>query len=143
MMIEQAIVLEYKEGYALVQCYAKSSCGGCVAASNCGSKALSALAGERIAPRFKLSVNESLQTGDLIQIGLPENTLLKSVFLIYAIPLLVLIIAAVGFSQMFANELIVLFGILFSTGITFWIVKKIIDKNSQHTNFMPIFLGKI
>ncbi|MDD0823598.1 SoxR reducing system RseC family protein [Mannheimia sp. AT1] len=143
MMIEQATVLEYKNGVALVQCYAKSSCGGCAAESSCGSKALSALAGEKRAPRFQLSVTEPLQAGEVIQIGLPENTLLKSVFLIYAIPLLVLILAAVGFSQLFANELIVVLAMLISISITFWAVKKLIDKNSQQSNFSPIFLGKV
>lgn len=90
MMIEQATVLEYKNGVALVQCYAKSSCGGCIAQSSCGSKALSALVGEKQAPIFRIAVDEPLNIGDQIKLGLSENMLLKSVFLIYGLPLLVL-----------------------------------------------------
>lgn len=143
MMIEQATVVEYQNGVALVQCYAKSGCGGCSAQSGCGAKALSALAGEKIAPRFSIQVDEVLEVGDQIKLGLAENTLLKSVLLIYGIPLVVLLITAVGFSQFFANELIVLLTMLLSTGVTFWAVKKWIDKRSQHAYFSPIFLGKV
>lgn len=143
MMIEQATVVEYQNGVALVQCYAKSGCGGCSAQSGCGAKALSALAGEKIAPRFSIQVDEVLEVGDQIKLGLAENTLLKSVLLIYAIPLMVLLITAVGFSQFFANELIVLLTMLLSTGVTFWAVKKWIDKRSQHAHFSPVFLGKV
>lgn len=143
MMIEQATVVEYQNGVAVVQCYAKSGCGSCAARADCGSKALSALAGERIAPRFTIEVDEPLQVGDQIQLGLAEHTLLKSVLLIYGIPLFVLVITAVGFSQVFANELIVLLTMLLSTGVTFWIIKKLMDKKSQRANYVPIFLGKV
>lgn len=143
MMVEQARVVEYKDGLALVQCYVKSSCGGCAVESTCGSKALSTLAGEKIVPFFTLSVAQPLQAGDIIQIGITGNMLLKSIFLIYAIPLFVLVTTAVGFSQFFINELVVLLGMIFSTGITFWAVKQWINKGGQYANFSPIFLGKI
>lgn len=143
MIVEEATVVEYRNGIAIVQCYAKSGCGGCASKVACGTKALSALAGEKIAPRFRIAVDEPLNVGDKIQLGLAENTLLKSVFLIYGIPLFILIITAVGFSQFFANELIVLFVMLLFTGISFWAVKKLIDKRSQQANFSPIFLGKV
>lgn len=143
MMIEQATVIEYHNGVAVVQCYANSGCGGCSGQAACGTKALSALAGENIAPRISIVVDEPLQVGDTIQLGLEENTLLKSVLLIYAMPLLVLVMTAVIFSQFFANELVVLMAILITTGTTFWAVKKWIAKRSQQTHFSPIFLGKV
>ncbi|AHG75905.1 Sigma-E factor regulatory protein [Mannheimia varigena USDA-ARS-USMARC-1296] len=143
MIIEEATVVEYRDGIAIVQCYAKNSCGGCAVQSACGTKALSALAGEKIAPRFQINVNEDLQVGDRIKLGLAENTLLKSVFLIYGIPLFVLVITAVGFSQFFANELIVFCIMLLFTGISFWAVRKLIEKHSKQANFSPIFLDKV
>ncbi|AHG77916.1 SoxR reducing system RseC family protein [Mannheimia varigena] len=143
MIIEEATVVEYRDGIAIVQCYAKNSCGGCAAQSACGTKALSALAGEKIAPRFQINVNEDLQVGDRIKLGLAENTLLKSVLLIYGIPLFVLVITAVGFSQFFANELIVFCIMLLFTGISFWAVRKLIEKHSKQANFSPIFLDKV
>ncbi|EXI62911.1 transcriptional regulator [Mannheimia granulomatis] len=143
MMMEQATVVAYKSGVAVVQCYAKRGCGGCSANSMCGTTALSALVGEKTAPKFSIKVDEPLQIGDEIKLGLPENTLLESVGLIYGLPLFVLIMTAVIFSQFFANELIVLLTMLLFTGITFWAVKKCIDKRSRQAHFSPIFLGKV
>lgn len=61
MMIEKAMVLSYENGKALVQCYAKSGCGGCAAQNHCGSKALSGLSGEKTAPRFEIQVDQALK----------------------------------------------------------------------------------
>lgn len=141
MMIEQATVLSYQNGVALVQCYAKSGCGSCAAQSHCGSKALSGLSGEKTAPRFELKVNEPLKAGDQIQLGLAENTLLLSVFWMYCVPLMVLIASTLLFSAISANELLVASGSIFFTACSFFVVKKITSQQSL-TKFTPIFLGK-
>ena len=142
MMIETATVISYQGGIATVQCSAKSACGGCAARNSCGTKSLSALAGEKFAPLFELAVNEPLEAGDQIQIGLSEQTLLMSVFWIYCVPLFVLVISAVVFSQFFANELLVAVFVLISVGITFWSIKKIMNKK-QVNEFIPVFLKRI
>lgn len=113
MMIEQATVLSYQNGKALVQCYAKSGCGGCAAQNHCGSKALSGLSGEKTAPRFEIKVDQALKAGDQIQLGLAENTLLMSVFWVYCVPLMVLIGSTLLFSALFNNELLVASGVIF------------------------------
>lgn len=141
MMIEQATVLSYQNGVALVQCYAKSGCGSCAAQSHCGSKALSGLSGEKTAPQFELKVDEPLKAGDQIQLGLAENTLLLSVFWVYCVPLMVLITSTLIFSAISANELIVASGVIFLTACSFFVVKKITSRQSL-TKFTPIFLGK-
>lgn len=142
MMIEQASVVSYKNGIALVQCYAKSGCGSCAAQSDCGSKALSGLSGEKQAPRFELNVNEPLNPGDLIQLGLTENTLLLSVFWVYCVPLIVLIASTLLLSAIFTHELLVASGSIFLTACSFFVVKNITTRQSL-TKFTPIFLGKV
>ncbi|MBV6540139.1 SoxR reducing system RseC family protein [Ursidibacter maritimus] len=142
MMIEQATVLDYQNGVAKVQCFAKSGCGACSATSGCGTKSLSALAGEKVAPQFELSVNQVLSVGDRIEIGLAENSLLISVFWLYLIPLIALVGSTLLLSQWISNELGLAFGIFTATAITFVIVKKIIAQKQQG-EFIPIFLRKI
>ncbi|QBQ62976.1 transcriptional regulator [Actinobacillus indolicus] len=142
MMIEQATVIGYQNGVALVQCQAKAGCGSCVANQSCGTKALSALAGEKFAPQFELSVETPLQIGDKIEIGLAEQSLLLSVFWLYVIPLIALIISALVLSQWIQNELWVALGIFIATALTFLWVKKTVSKKSQ-AQFIPVFLRKI
>lgn len=142
MMIEIATVMKYENGIAQVQCMAKTACGGCAAKNHCGTKALSALAGEKTAPQFSLAVDEPLAVGDRIQLGLAETTLLTGVLWLYGLPLLTLVLSAIGFSALFANELWVAIGVLISTACAFGIVKKIMNKKQQQ-ELTPLFLGKV
>lgn len=142
MMIEQAKVLRYQNGRALVQCFAKSGCGGCAEQSACGTKALSALAGEKFAPQFEIAVNEPLAAGDHIELGLAERRLLASVFWLYGLPLLAVIASSLLFSQWIENELIVASGVLGCTlamflGVKMWLLRKV------QNQFEPIFIRKI
>lgn len=142
MMVETATVICYRNGLATVQCSSKSACGGCVAKESCGTKSLSSLAGEKWAPQFELKVNEPLVVGEQIQIGLAERTLLHSVFWIYVVPLFVLILSVVGFSQLFTNELWVVLAMCICMSGTFIGIKKMTSK-IQESKFTPVFLGRI
>lgn len=141
MIIEQATVLQYHNGIAKVQCYAKTGCGSC-GASACGTKALSALAGEKLAPQFEITVSEPLQLGDKIELGLTEKNLLMSVFWLYVLPLLVVIGSSLLFSHWIENELIVALLMLISTATAFWAIKKILSQTAQG-KVVPVFLRKI
>ena len=133
MLVEIATVVHYENGIAQVQCSAKSACGSCTAQQGCGTKALSALAGEKTEP---------LKPGDRIELGLSETTLLNGVMWIYGVPLLVLILSAIIFSTVFKNELVVASCMLISTACAFWGVKKRIN-HKQQVNLVPVFLGKV
>lgn len=142
MMVEQATVVGYQNGIATVQCYAKQGCGGCGGASHCGTKALSALAGEKTAPCFELKVEQHLAVGDQIEIGLTERSLLFTVFCLYGIPLGCLIGSALLFSVWFENELLVLFAMLLSLAGVFYGLGKYMHKQSMQA-FTPVFLRKL
>lgn len=141
MMRAEAEVIAYEKGIATVQCFAQSACGGC-ASKGCGTKALSALAGEKKAVRLALSSNEFLVVGDRIEIGLPEQTLLVSVFWLYLLPLFSLIGSALVLSAWLENELWVAFGVLLSTLATFYLVK-IRGKSGAFDTASPVFLRKL
>ena len=142
MMIEQATVIAYRNGVARVQCQAKSGCGGCSGQTGCGTKSLSALAGEKFAPQFELAVSQPLAIGDKIELGLAERSLLLSVLWLYAVPLLVLIASSLLFSLWIENELIVALLMLLCTATTFFMIKKRLVHQAQ-SEFVPVFLRKV
>lgn len=142
MMIEQATVIAYRNGVALVQCQAKSGCGSCAGQASCGTKSLSALAGEKIAPQFELKVDQPLEVGDRIELGLSERSLLVSVFWLYAVPLLVLIASTLLFSLWIEHELLVAAAVFACTAVAFMTIKKYLSQSAQH-EFVPVFLRKI
>lgn len=141
MIIEQATVLHYQDGVAKIQCLAKSGCGSC-AAAGCGSKVLSALAGEKQAPQFELPVPERLDVGDRIEIGIRENSLIQSVLWLYALPLFMLIASTLFFSMWIVNELLVAITVIACTLSVFFMIKKVI----MHQNLsalVPVFVRKL
>ncbi len=140
MLIEQVKVLEYDNGKALIECYSKSACGGCSAKNSCGTQSLSELTGKKNQILLEIDVNQVLKQGDIIQIGLKETALLTGVIWLYGIPLFILILVAVGFSQIFANELLVALCSLLMTLSSFWLIKQKFDRQSD---YQVIFLGKI
>lgn len=142
MMIERATVLYYQNGIATVQCYAKSGCGGCAGETSCGTKALSALAGEKFAPQFDIKVNEILQAGDQIELGLAEKSLFFSLFWLYGLPLVVILVSSLLFSQWIDNELLVALLIVVTTVATFFTIKKILSRNLK-SDIVPQFVRKV
>lgn len=142
MMVEQAKVLDYLDGTVLVQCFAKSGCGGCAASGHCGTQALSALAGEKKAPQLRLSVPFVLEKGDVIEIGLKEKSLLLSAFWLYLVPLCAVIVSAFFLSSLFDNELLVALGIFLSLVGTFYTIKINLQRKPMG-QFTPVFLRKL
>lgn len=141
MMIETATVIAYQNGVATVQCSAKQGCGGCAVQASCGTKALSALAGEKNAPRFELMVTEPLLVGELVQIGLAEQTLLQGVLFLYGLPLLSLLISILLLSQCLENEIYVVMGTIISVILTFAFVRGHLEK-TKLIEVVPIFLNR-
>ncbi|MDG6882151.1 Sigma-E factor regulatory protein rseC [Phocoenobacter uteri] len=140
MLIEQATVLKYSNGKALIECYSKSGCGGCSAKNGCGTQSLSELTGKKNQILLEIDVNQELKQGDIVQIGLKEATLLAGVIWLYGLPLFVLICVAVGFSQLFANELLVALCSFLTTLSSFWLIKQKFDR---HNDYQVTFLRKI
>ncbi|QGM80457.1 SoxR reducing system RseC family protein [Otariodibacter oris] len=142
MMVEYATVVNYSKGIATVVCDPKVGCGSCVSSGACGTRTLSALAGEKSALEFELKVSETLSIGDKIEIGLTERNLLLGVFGMYGIPLIVFIGSALLFSQWIDNELVVALIMFMSTAGLFAGMKKVLQKKSMG-QFIPVFLRKI
>lgn len=142
MLIEQAKVIAYQNGFATVQCIAKSGCGGCAGRSACGTRALSGLAGEKTAPQLTLAVDQVLSEGDWIEIGLAESSLLFSVFWLYIVPLFALIASTLLLSYWIEQELWVALGVLLVTTGTFISIKTVMLRNLSG-QFTPQFLRKL
>jgi sigma-E factor negative regulatory protein RseC len=127
----------------LVETQIKSTCGSCEAQSNCGTGAIAKIfAGKREILRFRL--NEMVEVGQKVSLGIPEENLLKASALVYCLPLLALVLSAlVGQSILPLIGLIVegwliLFS-AFSTYFTFRFVRRFLSRSDQG-DFYPRIL---
>ncbi|MDU5839902.1 MAG: SoxR reducing system RseC family protein [Haemophilus parainfluenzae] len=128
MLKESAIVMSYdaETGLAKVKCQSQSACGACSAREACGTASLSELNGKRGEHIFTLETITPLRTGQMVEIGLEEKSMLFSALLMYIVP-----------SE---NELIRAILIFILTALSFVMVKRYTRKLGQQTEFQPVLL---
>ncbi|WP_319783320.1 SoxR reducing system RseC family protein [Oceanisphaera sp. IT1-181] len=93
MIEEIATVSAVYDGQVEVVCFSKSACGQCKQNSNCGTGIVSkALPGRD--HRFVIATELALTVNQQVRIGIPDHSLLRSVFLVYLFPLLLVLTGA-------------------------------------------------
>ena len=94
-MIEtQAVVVKTEDSVAYVQAERKSSCSGC-SESSCGTSVLANFLGQK-APLYRARNDVGAKVGDRVVVGLEESALFKGTLLLYMLPLLLLLVGALG-----------------------------------------------
>ena len=142
MLKESAIVMSYgaETGLAKVKCQSQSACGACSAREACGTASLSELNGKRGEHIFTLATITPLRTGQMVEIGLEEKSMLFSALLMYMAPLFTLLVATLLSSYISENELIRAILIFILTALSFVMVKRYTRKLGQQTEFQPVLL---
>ena len=95
MIEEQAVVISSEGAFATVEARRSHACGPCGAKSVCGVSALAKLLGKR---RSSVKVRNPIGAGpgERVVVGLDESVLTRGSFVIYIVPLLTLVMFAVG-----------------------------------------------
>jgi sigma-E factor negative regulatory protein RseC len=148
MIEEQAIVVDSEGGYVWVQTQRKSSCESCSVKGGCGTGVLAKVLGTKV-NQIKCLNNKQLKIGDQVVIGIDENALLSGSFLVYLLPLLLMLVSgglAIGFSQLFFTGFKDLFAIAGSavgliTGLAY--AKKITQDRKYGSQYQPVILKKV
>lgn len=86
----------------------QSSCGGCAARAGCGHGMINSARPGVSQGLIKalLPADKALTVGlhDTVEIAIPQRTFLRAAGMLYAMPLLITVIAAVGADQWFASH---------------------------------------
>ncbi|MBF0220514.1 MAG: SoxR reducing system RseC family protein [Gammaproteobacteria bacterium] len=106
MMIEQRgrVVARDKQG-VWVESQRQQSCGGCHSSQGCGTATVAKLFGNRL---LRIHARDVLgvEVGDEVTIGVSENGLLLGSFVIYLIPLILLLAVAIIADTLAGNDLL-------------------------------------
>ncbi|ELR65360.1 Sigma factor RpoE regulatory protein RseC [Photobacterium marinum] len=103
MMRSLATVVAVEPGAITVSCQQQTSCGHCASRDSCGTGIVSKAVPGR-SHLVKIPTREKVSEGQLVEIGLPEKSMLHSALLVYMLPLLFLILGA-AFGQWFFVDL--------------------------------------
>lgn len=141
MMTALATVISVDEDQGMnnvqLSCDQQTSCNSCKSQKNCGTGMVSKALGGR-AHFWKLRTNQYLKAGQVVEIGLPEKSLVLSALVVYLLPLLTMIAGSV-FAQLVLRPwlnlgegiVILMFficgglGIYFAKPMTQWLEKKV------------------
>ena len=139
MVKERATVVHWQQGRALLRYGSSSGCGSCQARAACGSYLLNKIGPETV-HQLELPVEQPLVVGQKVEVGIPENSLLRSAMLVYLTPLLGLFIVAGIASLWLSSELAIFCSGLVGGVLGFLLAKNIARWWSKDEGFEPIIL---
>ncbi len=143
MLTERGIVIAYHNGIAQIQCQRQNGCNACTTKMSCGNVVLSDLTTEKKIKTdhiFTIETLTPLKAGQQVEIGLKEKSFILASFLLYGIPLFMLIMTTIISQFWFKNELIRVAIIVACTGFCFFLVKLLANKLQKLPAYQPILL---
>lgn len=143
MITEKAVVIAYQAGEVTVECQANQACGGCASKASCGTAALSELTGKSSRYLFTFPCPRPMRIGETVEIGLPEQSLLKLAFIAYTIPLFVLIFSVLLGNYLFVEEWQNIVFTSVMTALAFVIVKLLNRHLQRQKKYQPILIERI
>lgn len=122
MIEEPGVVVAVDADGIWVATQRKTTCGSCAAKAACGQGILNSLSADKQPQIIKIQSNLHLREGDHVTLGISEQSLVRSAFLVYMLPLAAMFIAALGMDALNASESWVIFaGALGFLGGALWV----------------------
>lgn len=93
MIKEVGHIVKLEGEVAWVQTQVTSTCNACAAKSNCGTSSIAKAFGDKSVIN-QVHNDKQAKVGDRVEIGIPEDSLITGALLIYLLPLVTAVIAA-------------------------------------------------
>lgn len=139
-----AQVTGYQQGLLQLSCQQQTSCGSCASRNKCGTGIVTkALPGK--VNHVSVASSQPLPVGTLVEIGLAESTVLRSAFIVYMIPLIMLLggafLAQFVFTQLVgAGEGAVIVTSFISAALGLLIARRLANKQAPNSSYQPVLL---
>ena len=140
MIEERGRVVAVEGKQVWVETIQQSACGSCAAKSTCGQGLVAKYtSGKR--NHIRLITDHRVSVGDQVLLGIEENTLVKSAFLAYGLPLFLFVLTAGVADNLFAvSEPWVIVAGLLGLSLGFVLVRLISGLRSGASSFQPVIL---
>ncbi|MDA5326399.1 SoxR reducing system RseC family protein [Vibrio cholerae] len=132
-------VVPAQQGFQVtLSCEQQTSCNSCQSSKSCGTGIVSKAFGNKTL-FWRLQTTQALEAGEVVEIGLPEKSVLQSAALVYLLPLFFMMLGAWLGNQWLAPMLGFGEGIVILTALLFialgvWVAKhyaKVLELRSQ------------
>ncbi|HDJ1441279.1 TPA: SoxR-reducing system protein RseC [Serratia rubidaea] len=139
MMKEWATVVSWQQGVALLRCEPKAGCGSCKARSGCGTRALNELVPET-EHQLQVQIEQPLEPGQRVEVGITEGSLLRSAMLVYLTPLLGMMLGGGVLQLWLATDGAAALGALFGGVGAFLLARKLARRLGEQDAYQPVVL---
>lgn len=140
MIEEPGRVVALEAGAVWVETRRKSTCSGCSAKSGCGQGLMDTLGVRERRGLIRAVCDLNLRVGDSVIVGIREDVLLRSAVLVYLLPLLMLMVAALLAAQFSAREPVVILAGLAGFFVSWLIVRMRSRRTADDPNLQPVVL---
>lgn len=104
MIEEPGIVLAVDVDGVWIATQRKSTCGSCSAKLACGQGLLNSMSADQKPHTIKVHTDLELREGEQVTLLISQQSLVRSAFLVYMLPLLAMFMAAFGADSLNASE---------------------------------------
>ncbi|EKN3346222.1 SoxR-reducing system protein RseC [Yersinia ruckeri] len=139
MIKEWATVISWQQGIALLRCEPRAGCGSCHARGGCGGDLLNKL-GPDSQHQLQVAIDQPLEPGQRIEVGISEGSLLRSAVLVYLTPLGGLILGGAVSQAFFVTELMTAMGAVIGGVGGFLLARKLATKLEGQSDYQPVVL---
>ncbi len=146
MIEETAIIIKCEGDVAWVETQRQSTCSRCHAKNACGTSVLSKWLGSKAA-RVRALNRIHAREGETVTVGLQEAALLKSSFMVYFLPLLVMLLFAIT-GKLLANQIhwpaepVVIVFAVSGLGISALLVRRFSARIQSDQRYQPVILRR-
>ena len=147
MIEERATIISCDAGYAVVETQRKTSCGACSMNKACGTGVLAKVFKDKVA-RLRVKNTIEAAVGEEVIVGVEEAAMVRGSFLVYMLPLLMLILFAllgeeIARQLLIGNVELVSIGFaLFGLFIALWWVRRHTSNNSAQNRYQAVILRR-
>ncbi len=145
MIAETGRVVAVESDGLWVETIQRSTCGSCAAQKGCGQSLLARLAGHSSYLWVLLDGRDSAayQLGDEIQLGIPEDVVVKGSLFVYLVPLLLMILGSGLAHSWFASEGLSVLGALGGLVLGGLVVRWRAQQTRLDPRLQPVLLDQV
>ncbi|MDX1634045.1 MAG: SoxR reducing system RseC family protein [Marinobacter sp.] len=123
MITERGRVIAVTDGKAWIQTIRLSACQSCSARAGCGQRALAGVSGGR-ANQVLVANTLGAAVGDEVSLAIAESALLRASLLVYALPLLLMVVGAMAGHQWApGSDAAAMMAAVVGLGLGFWLAR--------------------
>jgi sigma-E factor negative regulatory protein RseC len=146
MIEERARVIAIQDGQLLLEAETSSACHACAVKQGCGTSVLSKWLGRKFT-RFQAPNTVNAGVGDEVVVGLAEEAMLKGSVIVYLLPLLAMIGAALLADSLISVEtarrdLMVLVAAVAGFALMMYLSRSLLSTRGSKTARTPVVLRK-